>query len=380
MKQQKAPEKIELPSNLKIALVHDYINQFGGAERVFKTLTEEFPEADLYTLFYEEDETNQFLKSRIKGTSFLDKPFVRKQHRAFIPLMALAANMMNLGDKYDLIISDSAGFGKGIRYKNTPHIAYCHSPLRYAWEPDFYLGTLFSSPLIKAATPIFKYLQWWDKKAGKKPDLLVANSRHTADKLRQFYEREADVIHPPVDTDIFYYDKRVKKRDYFLALGRMIHYKRFDLTIQAFNRLKIPLKVVGTGPELERIKSMSFSPNIEFLSFISDEELRRVINGARALVFPQVEDFGLTAAESIACGTPVIAYEGGGALEIIEDGINGILFKDQTIPALTEGINRFEKTKFDPKKISETAQKFSKTNFIDSLRKSIKETLEGKNR
>ncbi len=356
----------------KVALVHDYLNQFGGAERVLLALAEMFPRAPIYTLFYEPAIFDQYLKGREIKTSFLNHPLVRRRHRLFIPLFAKAAENIDLGDKYDLIISDSAGWAKGIKYSRGRHIAYIHTPLRYAWEPQEWLESLFPKPLIKLAQPITSYLRRWDKYAGQKPDVIFANSSHTASKVKMFYEREAEILHPPVDTTVFYPDLNPGKENYFIAFGRLIHYKRIDLVVKAFNRLKLPLKIIGSGPEEEKIRKLTTSKQIEMIPEIRDENiLRRIISDAQALIFPQVEDFGLAAAESLACGTPVIAYRAGGALEIVEDGLNGLFFNEQTEESLIEAINRFQTMNFEQERITETAQKFSEANFKEKLTQAI---------
>ncbi len=357
---------------MKVALVHDYLNQFGGAERVLETLTELFPEAPIYTLFYDkEGVSNKFSGKEIK-TSFLDKPFIRKRHRLFIPLFAKAAETMDLGDNYDLIISDSYGFAKGVKYARGFHISYIHTPLRYAWEPEFFLHTLFPKLFIKLASPIVNYLRGWDKKTSERPDLLLTNSAHTAKKIRKFYGRESTLLYPPVDSKTFYPDKSIKAKNYYLAFGRIVHFKRFDLIVKVFNDLGLPLKIAGVGPEEKNIQKLIKSPNIEFINrFHGEDELRKLICGAKAVIFPQAEDFGLVAAESIACGTPVIAYAEGGALEIVKDEMNGILFNEQNRESLIQAIKKFEKIPFDKRKVAKTSKVFSKEIFEKGLRQII---------
>ncbi len=361
---------------MKVALVHDYLNQFGGAERVLETLTEIFPEAPIYTIFYDPERIHGKFGDREIKTSPLGNLFTmfphRWRHRPFIPFFPKATEAINLGDKYDLIISDSAGWSKGVTYRKGIHISYIHSPLRYAWEPELYLGTLFPRLAIKMAGPIISYLRNWDKQTAKKPDILLTNSNHTAKRIKEFYDRDAQVLYPPVDTKIFYPDKSVKKKLYYLAFGRIMHFKKFDLVVKAFNELELPLKIVGSGPEEENVRKLIVSPRIEMTNgFRDDGNLRELMAGAKALIFPQVEDFGLVAAESIACGTPVIAYAGGGALEIIKDGINGVLFNEQTPESLTQAVRKFDKMQFDQQKVAKTSRVFSKENFKKSLKKTI---------
>ncbi len=357
---------------MKVALIHDYLNQYGGAERVLETLMELFPDAPIYTLFHDPSRTLDRFSERVKKTSFLNKESVWRNHRLYIPLMPIAAQTMRLEDEYDLIVSSTSGFGKGFSYApRAAHIAYCHTPLRYAWEHYQYFDH-WSSITKFAASPMFAYLRWWDRRAGQKPNQLVANSHYIAEKISTYYHREAEVLYPPVDLKKFYYDRKVPKDGYFLAVGRLIHYKKFDLIINAFNKINLPLVIVGDGPELPYLKSIAKSAKIHFVPFISEDELRLLYNGAEAVLFPQVEDFGLVAAEALACGTPVIAFAGGGAKEIIQDGENGLLFHYQTPDGLSLAIKKFLLSSFDASTIKNSAKHLSKTHFKQRFTKLVK--------
>ncbi len=359
---------------MKIALAHDYLNQCGGAENVLKVLAEIFPEAPIYTLFYDEKKTRGHFKNRVKKTSFLDFKIVRNNHRAFIPLLPLASSNLKIKPEYDLVISSSAGYAKGFNSQNAFHICYCHTPLRYAWEENYLQGLdLFHIPLLKTlAKPVRAALRSWDKKASRRVDVFIANSYFIAGKIKNFYNREAEVIYPPIDLGKFYPDPSFKTGNYFLMVGRLLHYKRFDLGIKAFNRLGLPLKIVGEGPELQKLKSMAKSPLIEFCSYIENlDELRKIYSGARALIFPQIEDFGMVAAEAQACGLPVIGYNAGGVKEIIEEGRTGLLFNEQTPEALIKAVYLFEKTNFSKSEIVENAQRFSSKNFKSKFQEII---------
>lgn len=358
----------------RVALVHDYLNQFGGAERVLIALAELFPEAPIYTLFYDPAIFGNTFGAREIKTSFLDHAFVRKNHRFFIPVMHKAAESLDLGDEYDLIISSSSSFCKGVTYKSGTHVSYVHALLRYAWDSEKHLKTYFPAPIVKLLSPVAHYLKEWDRKTGSRPDVILTNSRHTQHKIREGYGREAEIIHPPVDDSKFYLDETIKKGDYFLSWGRIISYKRLDLTIQAFNKLKLPLIIVGTGAEEKEVGKLITSPHIKMMKNVSDNDLRKLINGARATILPQEEEFGLVAAESVACGTPIIAYNRAGFREILQDEVNGIGFDEQSENALTEAIDRFQKSEFDRKTVASTAEKFRKENFqkrileiVDSL-------------
>lgn len=347
---------------MRLALVHDYLNQYGGAERVLEAFCEMFPDAPVYTLFYDKEKTLGRFEGKIKQTSFLNKKIIIKNHRPFIPLMPLAASRINLSDNYDLILSSSAGYGKGVRFHpDTIHITYCHTPLRYAWEYRRYFKW---GPFLKmVSAPLFYYLKNWDLKAAQKTNIIIANSHHIAQKIKNYYKRETEVIYPPVDLKTFYREKGIKKENYYLAAGRLMSYKRFDLIIQTFNKLNLPLIIAGDGPELKNLKKMVTSPKIQFRSFVTEDELRGLYNGARALIFPQIEDFGLVAAEAQACGTPVIAYSQGGAKEIIEDGVTGVFFHRQTPEDLESAIKKFQLSSFNENDIINSAQRFSKEKF-----------------
>lgn len=351
---------------MKIAILHDYLNQYGGAERVLEALLEMYPEADLYTLLYDPARTKRAFEGRVTGTSAIDVPLVRHHHRAFIPAMPFAAaTLTSARNPYDLVISSSAGYGKGINIKGKVHVSYCHSPLRYAWELDYLSGVPFTPWPLKEtiAYPIARALRRWDRHAARKVNVFLANSHFIAGKIRDYYDRESEVVYPPVDTEAWKPLPKEKRGDYYLMVGRLLYYKRFDLGIHAMNALRRPLLVVGAGPEEAKLKKLVNSPHITFLRDCSDGELRAHYARAKALIFPQVEDFGLVAAEAQACGTPVIAYGKGGGAEIVVDGVTGLHFAPQTTEALIDAVNRFETMKFDRRTIRRNAMRFSKETF-----------------
>lgn len=358
--------------HMRVALLHDYLNQFGGAERVLQALLELFPKADIYTLLYDRERTFGLFDRNIVRTSFLDTPFVHRHHRAFIPCMPLASRALTnkKGKHYDLVVSSTAGYAKGFGVTGTYHLSYCHSPLRYAWEAE-YLRNLPNAPWMlreMVMEPIAEKLRAWDMRAAERVNTFVANSRFTGEKVSSYYHRDAQVIYPPVAHDIFYPESTDGDDGYYLMAGRLLYYKCFDLGIKAFSRLKKPLKIVGKGPEERKLRARARSSNIEFITDATDEKLRALYSRARALIFPQIEDFGLAAAEAQSCGTPVLAYHVGGGAEIVRHKRTGLLFYAQTPEAIEAAVHECESTHFDRKAIAADAQRFSKERFLHEMR------------
>ncbi len=360
---------------MKVAIAHDYLNQFGGAERVLESLLKIFPDAHVYTLLSDRGPVRDRFTSAIYGTSFLDTPFIARHHRPFIPLMPLAISTMRLKERYDVLISATAGYAKGITAPpGTYHLSYCYTPLRYAWEHEYIPDVLnprrslagkFSNWFV---SPAASYLRRWDFKAAQRPHAMLAISRFIQEKIKTYYGRDSSVVYPPVDSRLFYFDAKKKKKvsdeRYYLAAGRLLHYKKFDLILRAFSNLELPLKVVGSGKEGARLRSMiRHKNNIEFLDFVPDEQLRELYAGARGLIFPQAEDFGLVAAEAASCGTPVIAFRKGGALEIVEEGRTGVFFDEQNVTSLIKAIQAARSIAFNRPYIARRAKAFSFASF-----------------
>ncbi len=365
---------------MRVALAHDYLNQYGGGERVLETLTSLFPDAPIYTLLYDTKKTFGKFEGRVRKTSFLDFTLARSAHRLFIPFMPLAAEHLKIDRGYDLLISETAGFAKGFTLPpGLRHLSYVHTPLRYAWENSYLDGKAYVGGKKKLfILPALQYLRRWDFAAAQKPDRLLVNSRFIQEKVGRYYKRVAEVVYPPVDLTLFR-PMDPDKRSYFLAIGRLLHYKKFDLIIRTFNALNLPIKIVGEGPEETALRRLATNPLIEFLPFEeSSGKLRALYAGARALIFPQVEDFGLVAAEATACGTPVIAYAAGGAREIVNNA-NGLLFKEQTPAALTAAVLEFLEREpiFRTTQVAQTAERFSKERFIAAIVKHAAETAAG---
>lgn len=353
---------------MQVAIAYDYLNQLGGGERVLKVITDLFPSAPIYTLFYDEQKTKKWFAGKQIYTSFLDKiDLVKNKHRLFIPLMPFAANSMSYDESYDLVFSLGAGWAHAIggSLNSRCHIYYCFTPLRYAWHQEFLPPYLKPFPFL--TYPLRAALRAWDKKMAQKPDAVYTISRYIAGKIQLFYQRPVhQILPPPLNDKLFYRQPELSVGDYFLAAGRLLHYKKFDLVIKAFNQLGYPLKIAGKGPEEKRLHLLANS-NIEFLGYISDEELRHLYNQAQAFIFPQVEDFGLVAAEANACGCPVIAYSQGGALDIVIEGKNGVFFDEQTPQSLIQAVNKFYQVNWNREEISQTAKRFSVSQYCQKL-------------
>jgi glycosyltransferase involved in cell wall biosynthesis len=373
---------------MRVALIHDSLTQYGGAERVVEVISEIWPEAPIFTLFYDETKTKgRFSHKPIIESFWVRAPLlgkiVRRLHnRLFFWLMPIAVERFNLSD-FDIVISSSATYAKGVlRRRGALHLNYCHTPTRYLWEDvRNYASGFYESSLVRFVGEFFfRAVRRWDRAAAWRPDLMVANSTYTANRIRQIYGREVDaVIFPPVEPKFFNVIKNSKLNDcdYYLMVGRLLKYKRFDLGIEASRNLGFKLKIAGDGPEKKAL--LRNAPReVEFLGWVDDEKLIELYLGAKALIFPQVEDFGLVAAEAIATGTPVIAYRAGGALDIIKEGENGIFFDHQTPKALAEAIKRFENIEFDTAKIRASATRFSKEKFQQEIINLIKSNLKNK--
>jgi len=351
---------------MKTAIVYDRVNKWGGAERVLLTLHEMFPSAPLYTSVYN-SKTASWAKVFPKVyTSFLQNfPFAKNNHELYAALMPIAFESFNF-DEYDLVISVTSESAKGILVKpGTKHICYMLTPTRYLWNG---YEEYFKNPILKfISTPVTNYLRNWDKVAAYRPDKIVSISSEVKKRVKKFYNLESEVIFPPTSLSTGS-DKHGS--NYYLVVSRLVPYKRLNLAVEAFNRLKYPLVIVGTGSEQNNLKFMSHK-NIKFAGKVSEEELVKYYSSCRALIFPQEEDFGLTAVEAQSFGKPVIAYKAGGSLDTIIDGRTGVFFNEQNWQALYDAVKRFEKMKFDSKIIIRNAGRFSKERFKKEFLKLI---------
>lgn len=347
---------------MRVALVHDYLIQYGGAERVLEQFAQLFPDAPIYTLLYDKAASGYAFEGREIRTSFLQKfPRAKSFYKFLALLMPIAIENFDLRG-YDLILSSSASYAKGVLTDaKSLHICYCHTPMRYAWldykkiaGDSFY--PLALSRFIPFLTP---YLRFWDRISAARPDYYLCNSNFVKNRIAKYYRREAVVVYPPVN---FSHYAISAPQNYFLMSGRLVPYKRFDIAIKAFNELGFPLKIMGAGPQYHRLKKMA-KTNIEFVGLVSEHDLSRHYAQAQALIFPQEEDFGIAALESMAAGRPVIAYGAGGALESIIEGQTGHFFYEQTPQALKNAVLQFTKMQFDPERIRAHAQQFDRGNF-----------------
>lgn len=364
---------------MRVALVHDYLIQYGGAERVLEEFCNIFPSAPIYTLFYDETATGHAFSGRDIRTSFLQHiPRIASSYKLFPLLMPMAIENLDLS-QYDLILSSSSSYANGVITKgNGVHFSYCHSPMRYAWlNYKNITGDSMYPKFIEKFIPLFlPYMRLWDKQSSQRPDYYICNSKFVKSKIKKYYNKTSEVVHPPLNYHKFYIDK---PKDYFLLVGRMVPYKRFDIAIKAFNKLGLPLKVIGKGPEYKKLKNMA-GPNIEFLGLVSEQYLPKYYASAQAFIFPQEEDFGITALESMASGRPVIAYRAGGALESISGENTGIFFDKQTPQSLIRAVGEFQKREFDPKYIRASVAKFDKLQFRQNIVKAINNKLKEENK
>ncbi|MDP3697077.1 MAG: glycosyltransferase [Candidatus Taylorbacteria bacterium] len=354
---------------MRIALVHEYLNQFGGAERVLQVLGAMFPDAPIYTLFYDAETTGGVFEGREIRTSFLQKaPFIKNYHHFFPLFMPLAIEQFDFSE-FDVVLSISSSFAKGVITKpGTKHICYCLTPPRFLWDDSQKFVEEFRYPsfIRKALPPFITYLRLWDREASLRVDEFLAISNFVGDRVKKYYSKNAGVIYPPVNANKFRISNNID--DYFFMAGRLVSYKRFDIAIKVFNELGWPLKIAGIGPEMKRLKKLA-NGNIEFLGLISDNELADMYAHAQAFVFPQEEDFGITPLEAMASGRPVIAYRGGGALETINEGRTGVFFDEQTEKSLLTAVKGFDHKQFNPKACRSQAEKFDIHVFREKITK-----------
>ena len=348
---------------MKVGLVHDHLNQLGGAVRVLKVFCEMYPESPVHTLIYDEKNTHQLFSDYKIIESFIAKfPLARKKFRWYLPMMVPATESYDLSG-YDVILSDSSGLAKGvITPPKTLHVCYCHTPTRYLWsDHNEIIDKLERNWLVGRLSLMYRsYLRVWDRLAADRVDRFIANSQFVARRIKKYYHRDSVVINPPVKTDNFKISDDIG--DYYLIISRLRPYKKVDVAIEAFNKLGLPLYVIGEGEEKEKLRAMA-GPGIKFLGYVSEEKKRKYLSRCKAFIHPQEEDFGITPVESMASGRPVIAYGAGGALETVVPNKTGILFDEQSWEALADAVIHFKSDEFNPEEIKAYTRKFDVEEF-----------------
>jgi len=354
----------------RIAIVCDWLTNLGGGEKVVLDMHKAFPNAPIYTSLFNEEKLPEFKNADIR-TSFIQKiPFAKKKHQLFLGLMPYAFESFDLSD-YDIVLSSCFACSKGVITKvETQHICYCHNPMRYVWDDSHqYLKDYNISKIIKFfAKPILHKIRIWDRVAADRVDTYIANSEFVKKRIKKYYKAESEVINPGITLEASLKDVRKIKGDYYLAIGRLENYKKFDLIVETFNKLQKPLIIIGRGKAKEQLEKMNTSPNTKFLGFVSYEVLKEHFLNAKGMIFPQCEDFGITQIEAQYFGCPVIAYKKGGALETIIDNKTGIFFEKQNAQSLAKAIEKAENTKFDYSKIHLHAKQFESAKFQEKLK------------
>ncbi len=364
---------------MNVALVHDWLNtKRGGAEQVFDVLADMFPEAPIYTLIFN-PERFDYPRERIH-TSYLQRaPRTLKQRSRY--LLPFIPNAIESWDfrQYDVVISSSSAFAKNIiTNPETLHICYCHTPMRFVWDywPQ-YLDEQHIGPVRRwYARRQTGKMRIWDYAGAARVDKFLTNSETSRNRIKKFYRREAEIVHPPVETSSFAYVSPDKKRDYYVTLAALTPYKKIDAAIEAFNISGKKLTIIGDGPDRKRLENMA-AGNIRFTGYLSDENRAELLAEAKGLIFPNVEDFGIAPVEAVASGTPVIAYGEGGVTETMNDGETGVLFREQTPAGINHAIERFEGMRFDGTTLRNRAQQFSTETFAKKLKSIIQESQAG---
>jgi len=361
---------------MKVALVHDYLLNYGGAERVLFALQKIYPEAKIYTLLYDKKLSKYFPEEKVEASSLNKLPnLIKKRHKFLLPFFPMAIESVDLSG-YDIVISSSSVFAKGIVTRpETTHICYCHSPSRFLW--DYNERYLDDEGFSRFLTPFIKFLihrvRIWDRSSAERVDFWIANSETTKRRIEKYYKKDPVVIYPPAER-LSCKDHKIKEKDYFLVVSRLSPYKKIDVIVEAFNELGLPLIVVGGGRDRKRLEKIS-KENIKFTGFIPDEELACYMKNSKAFVMAQEEDFGLAPLEAMHFGKPVLAYRRGGACEWMEEGKTGEFFNEQTATSLEEGIKKMEEkiNSYDKEYIKKHAEKFNFKKFKSEIKNFVEE-------
>lgn len=364
---------------MNLAVIHEWLNVYGGAERLLTEVLKLYPQGQLHALIHNQKNlAGTPLESRDVKTSFMQQiPRVEHLYRGLLPLMPFAIESMNVKN-FDIVLSISHAVAHGIKTnKDQLHISYVCTPMRYAWhlQNDYLHLHHLDKPLVGAAARLtLGLLRRWDTSSSSRADHLLAISHWTAEKIRQAWNRDSHVIYPPVDVNRF--SSTEKREDFYLAVSRLVPYKMTAGIIKAFNELGLPLVIVGDGPEMHHLKKMA-KDNIKLLGYQSDEVVTDLMNRAKGFVYMAVEDFGIAMVEAQAAGCPVIAYGKGGAREIVKDGETGLLFEEQTSRSLIEVVLKFQNMKINSKAASENAARFSSERFRDEFSTYMNQVVKG---
>ena len=356
---------------MRVAIVHDYLNQYGGAERVLEALHDLYPTAPVYTSIYDPEAMPALYRTWDIRTSWMQRlPGWRRHFQKYFLLYPSAFESFDLSD-YDLVISSSSAYAKGIiPGAQAYHICYCHTPMRFAWRTHDYISREELGPLQRGMLPLaLSYVRLWDVATTPRVDHFVANSREVAARIKRYYGRTATIIPPPVELPPH---RPAAPGDFYLAGGRLIPYKRLDLVVRAFTALRLPLKIFGDGRDRQRLQALA-GPTVEFLGQISEAQRHELFASCRAFIFPGEEDFGITPLEAMSAGRPVIAYAAGGALETVVEGVTGRFFAEQSAAAIAVAVAASQRDAYDPAAIRRHAEQFSRERFLERMRKVIEE-------
>ena len=372
----KPDTSLQFPERWKdtsVSLGHDWLTGMRGGERVLEVLCNGFPNATVHTLIHKPEVISGDINRHNIKTSRLQKvPGIFAHYRNLVGLFPSIIEHMDV-DETDLLITTSHCVAKGLRQKpGTKHICYCFTPMRYAWTffDEYFGGTPIKAAIAK---PVMASLRRWDAQSASRVDRFVAISEHVRKRIKEHYNRDADVVYPPVDLARCVPNGKASE-DFDLVVSALVPYKRIDLAVRAYNKLGYPLKIVGTGNDIQNLRKIA-EPNIEFLGWRPDEEVLNLYQSCRMLIFPGEEDFGIVPLEAQACGRPVVAFGKGGALETVKDGVSGIFFKEQTPDSLIAGVKSSADNSWDADAIRHNSLSFSTQHFIDGVAKVIDDVL-----
>jgi glycosyltransferase involved in cell wall biosynthesis len=363
---------------VKLAFVHDWLTGMRGGEKVLEVLCERFPDAEVFTLVHAPGTVSPVIERQLRGTSFVQHlPFATTRWRHYLPLLPLATRQLNF-DRFDMIVSVSHCCVKSVRHPpGTKHLCYCLTPMRYAWDQfDAYFGPeRLGSWQSRLMRPVMGRLAAWDRATAARPDRYVAISRYVAARIRRYYNREASVVYPPVDTDFFRPADRAPERA-ALVVSALVPYKRVDLAIDACRRLRVPLTIVGNGPDRQRLERHAAGADVTFAGWVPAAQVRASYQRAGVVVLPGEEDFGIVPVEANACGRPVVALARGGALETVRSGVSGSLVDESDVDAFAGALGDALDRRWDPTAIRRHALHFARERFVQEIEALVRNTYD----